>query len=362
MKLPVLAFALPVGNEARWSDLLAVLIATDPAPFAETLRLRHDPAALTVRREVALDTMDRPDLVLTVGEDRVAVIEVKVLADLSSGQLAKYEAAEPGADVYALLNPGRLMIDLAGAHPWHGLTWESVLTAYASSGHPWVAGTARAWLGHLEAALPEAGPETVWNDLRPGEDFAVALRARMSWLFSQIRSSGVACDFVSSTAGQGVSWIVRLRAATPAAGYAIVVEIEENLSVRDYPRYFTSEGRMPRGPSAKVCLRQDGITTSAGFDWDYLLRLWPLMEQARSDWVTNAAQPKAAHDRQGHARIITAGAPAFLGIGFGEAQAKSDGFCMFGARAQFPADITLAELSAEVTRLGDLTLDLARIS
>lgn len=103
MKLPVLAFALPVGNEARWSDLLAVLIATDPAPFAETLRLRHDPAALTVRREVALDTMDRPDLVLTVGEDRVAVIEVKVLADLSSGQLAKYEAAEPGADVYALL-------------------------------------------------------------------------------------------------------------------------------------------------------------------------------------------------------------------------------------------------------------------
>jgi hypothetical protein len=73
-----------------------------------------------------------------------------------------------------------------------------------------------------------------------------------------------------------------------------VVEIEENLSVRGYPRYFTSEGRKPRGPSAKVCLYQDGITTSAGFDWDYLLRLWPVMEQARSDWVTNAAAAQSS--------------------------------------------------------------------
>ena len=362
MKSPVLAFALPVGNEARWSDLLAVLVATDPVPFAETLGLRHDPSALTVRREVALDTVNRPDLVLAVGEGRVAVIEVKVLADLGSGQLAGYEAAEPGADVYALLYPGRLVIDLAGARRWRGLTWESVLTAYASSGHPWVAGTARAWLGHLEAAPPEAGPRTVWNDLRLGEDFAVALRARMSWLFSQLQSSGVPCELVSSTAGQGVGWIVRLRAATPAAGYAIMVEVEEYLSVRDYPKYFTSEGLKPRGPTAKVCLYQEGITTSAGFDWDHLLRLWPVMEQARSDWVTNAAQPKAAHDREGYARLIAAGAPPFLGIGFGEAQAKSDGFCMFGARVQFPASISLAELSTEVTRLSELALNLARIS
>ncbi len=86
------------------------------------------------------------------------------------------------------------------------------------------------------------------------------------------------------------------------------------------------------------------------------------MEQARSDWVPNAAQPKAAHDREGHARIITAGAPPFLGIGFGDAQAKRDGFCMFGARVQFPADISLAELSTEVARLRKLTLDLALIS
>ena len=141
-----------------------------------------------------------------------------------------------------------------------------------------------------------------------------------------------------------------------------MVEVEENLSARYYPKYFRTEGRQPRGPSAKVCLCQDGVTTSAGFDWDYLLRLWPVMEQARSDWATNAAQPKAAHDQEGRARIIAAGAPPFLGIGHGEAQAKSSRFCMFGARVQFRADITLAELTAEVARLRELSLDLARVS
>jgi hypothetical protein len=360
MKSPVLAFALPAGNEARWSDLLAVLIATDPAPFAKTLGLRHDPAALAVHREVALDTETRPDMILTAGDDRVAVIEVKVLAGLGTGQLARYEAAEPDADVYALLYPGRLVIDIADARPWRGLTWESVLTVYASSGHPWVAGTARAWLGHLGAVLPEVGPGTVWNDLRPGEDFVIALRARMSWLFGQLQSSGVACGLATSTAGK--SWVVTLEAATPAAGYTVVVEVEEGLSARDYPKYFSTEGRQPRGPSAKVCLCQEGVTTSAGFDWDYLLRLWPVMKQVRGDWVTNAARPRAAHDQEGRARIIAAGAPPFLGIGHGEAQAQNHGFCMFGARVQFRAGITLAELAGEVARLRELSLDLARVS
>jgi hypothetical protein len=87
-----------------------------------------------------------------------------------------------------------------------------------------------------------------------------------------------------------------------------------------------------------------------------------VIQQARDDWVRNAARPKAAHDREGHAQIVAAGAPPFLGIGFGEAQAKINGVCMFGARIQFSAEITLAEMSAEIARLNDLTLDLAKIS
>jgi hypothetical protein len=359
--LPALSFALHLGSEARWSDLLAVLIATDPAQLSSALGLRHDPFALEVHRELAVDSANRPDIVLTVDGRCVAVIEVKVLAGLGTKQLLRYQKAEPGADVYALLYPERLVIHLPEANPWRGLTWETVLTAYGRSDHPWVATTARAWLRHLDTALPKVGPDTVWNDLRLGEDFVIAIRARMSWVFSQIRPpAGVEHDLVGSSAG--VSWVAQLYAETPAPGYTITVEIEENLPVRDYPKNFTAGGHKPRGPSAKVCLCQEGVATSADFDWDYLLRLWPVMERARSDWVRNAARPKAAHDREGHARIVAAGAPAFLGIGFGEAQAKMGRFCMFGARIQFPADITLADLSAEVTKLSNLTLELAQIN
>jgi hypothetical protein len=53
MKLPLLSVALPIGSEARWSDLLAVLIATDPAPFSAVLGLRYDPSELMVRREAS---------------------------------------------------------------------------------------------------------------------------------------------------------------------------------------------------------------------------------------------------------------------------------------------------------------------
>lgn len=361
MKQPVLGLALPLGSEARWSDLLAVLIATDPAPLIAVLDLRLDPSAVTVRREAAVDSANRPDIVLCADGMCVAVIEVKVLAGLGARQLARYRAALPGAKVYALIYPERLAISLTEADAWRGLPWETVLRAYQRSSHSWAAATAQAWLGHLSTSLPRVGPGTTWNDLRLGEDFVIALRARMSWLSAQVRTpAGVDHDLVESTAG--VSWIARLYASSPVPGYMIMVEIEENLPVRDYPKYVTADAPRPRGPSAKVCLRQEGVTTSAGFDWDYLLRLWPVMRQARSDWVRNAARPKAAHDREGHARIVGAGAPPFLGIGFGEAQTKINCFCMFGARIQFPADITLADLAAEMAVLGNLTQDLAQIS
>jgi hypothetical protein len=258
--------------------------------------------------------------------------------------------------VYALIYPERLVIDVGNAYTWRGLIWESVLRAYERSDHPWVATTARAWLGHLDTALPKVGPGTIWNDLRAGEDFVIAIRARMSWLFGQIHPpAGVEHDLVNSSKGR--SWVARLYAWTPKPGYTITVEIEEYLDVSDYPKHFTAAGPQPRGPTAKVCLSQEDVETSAGFDWDYLLRLWlwPVMAKARGNWVRNAARPKAVHDQKGHARIVAAGAPPFLGIGFGEAQTKADNFCMFGARIQSPADITLAGLSASLQGNGYAT-------
>lgn len=286
MEAPVLSFALPLQSETHWSDLLAVLIATDPGPLGAVIGLDYGPGALTVSREASVSSASRPDIVLTANGSRIAVIEVKVLAGLSPRQLERYHEAVPGARAYVLVYPERLAIPLHDAELWRELTWESLLRAYEESDHSWVAATARAWRHHLDSALPKVRPGIRWNDLREGEDFAVALRTRMSWLYSQVPTlAGVEHDLVGSSAG--VSWVVRLYAETPVPGYWIMSEVEENLPVRDYPRYFTPGGRRPLGPSAKVCLYQDRVETSAGFDWAYLHRLWPLWSRpARTGCAT----------------------------------------------------------------------------
>lgn len=354
-------YALPLGSESRWSDMLATLVATDPEPLCRLLNLNVPPGELSVRREVAVDTASRPDLVLVHQGARVAVIEVKVLAGLGVRQLQRYHEADPDAQAYAVIFPERLTLDLADAQPWRGLTWEQVLDSYTRSGHSWVAPTAQAWAAHLDASLPVVGSDTVWNHLTDGEDFVIALRARMAWLYSNYSPpGGVDYDLVESSAG--VSWVLRQMADTPAPGYQIVAEVEENLPVRDYPKYHSLDNRaQPRGPSAKVVLMQSDVTTSAGFNWEHLLALWPTMSAARQDWVSNAARPRAAHDREGHRRIVEAGAPPYVGIGFGEAQAKINHACMFGARVQFPPHITLQEMIVELRALGDLVQRLASV-
>ena len=163
---------------------------------------------------------------LTVDGARVAVIEVKVLAGLGPRQLERYREAVPGADVYALVHPERLPVPLHGVGPWRGLTWEALLRAYEDSAHPWVAATARAWRRHLDSALPKVGPGTRWNDLRQGEDFVIAMRARMSWLYSQIPGrAGIEPYLTASSAG--VSWVASLYAQTPVPGYWITTQVEE---------------------------------------------------------------------------------------------------------------------------------------
>jgi hypothetical protein len=123
----------------------------------------------------------------------------------------------------------------------------------------------------------------------------------------------------------------------------------------------TSE-REPRGPSIKVCLLQRDVQTSADFDWDYLLAMWPRMAAARSDWVPNAARPRAAHDRAGHKAMVAKGGPPFLGIGFGEAQTKISGACMFGARVQLPPAVRLGEVAIAVQNLYQLIEEMAAVT
>ena len=187
MDLPAIAYALPLSSEPRWSDMLAVLVATDPDPLDAVLGgVLGESRGLSVRREVAVDPLSQPDIVIERRGQRLAVIEVKVLAGLGSAQLVRYAAAVPDASAYALIHPERLVIDLGTGSSWRALTWESVLDAYRRSNNAWVATCANAWLAHLRRSLPAVNAATVWNHLADGEDFVVALRARMSWLHGHL--------------------------------------------------------------------------------------------------------------------------------------------------------------------------------
>jgi hypothetical protein len=83
------------------------------------------------------------------------------------------------------------------------------------------------------------------------------------------------------------------------------------------------------------------------------------MDAARDDWVRRSARPRAEHDRQGWQRMVAAGGPRFLGVGFGDRQARRFGECMFGARFQLPADVTLERVVAELESTVPLMLQMA---
>lgn len=355
-----LGHIVPLAKENRWSDLLAVLVETDPGAASTALALERPLISPRVYREGRGSGKDRIDLLIRDAGGLRAVVEVKVLSGLGQRQLDRYRKAHPDADDYVLIFPEQLPLVGAAEAGWRTRTWDSLLTAFADSAHPWVSETANAWLDHLKGALPALDGTTKWNDLRDGEDFVLALRARMSWVFGSLNPPPpIVHDLVESSAG--VSWVARMNTPARKEGYVIRVEAEEKLPVRDFPKYVSATSCAPRGPSIKVCLVQTGVSTSAGFDWNYLLEVWQVMAVARNDWVTVPARPRAPHDREGWQGIVNRGAPKFLGVGFGEAQARHAHECMFGARIQLAPDITLRGVVNELVRLLQLMLDLALV-
>jgi hypothetical protein len=336
-----LGFIVPVERENRWSDLLAVLVEADPGRAAECLGLGALPAPVSVRREVDLDAAGQVDLLVSAGGQVHAVIEVKLLSGLGGDQLRRYHEAFRGARHHIVIFPARLVVDVSQQPPWRGVSWEQVLGGLAASSNPWVAETAQAWIGHLENAVPAVDGHTRWNDIPDNHNPVTALRVRMSWIFSRLQPPApITHDLVTSSAGK--SAVVRTYRSAAKQGYQVIAEVEERLAVQDYPRTPEAFRDTLKGPSVKVCLMQRNVTTSAGFDWDYLRQLWPVMAAARSDWVTTSARPTAPHDREAWRAMVDKGGPPYLGIGFGEAQAKSKGECMFGARFQLPPDVDLA--------------------
>lgn len=157
------------------------MAATDSAPLLQVLGLNIPPSEIAINRESKVDTSNRPDIVLSYKGERVAVVEVKVLAGIGPRQLSRYATTVPDSAKLAIIYPGKL--PLTAEKRWEGLTWEAVLQAFSHSRHGWVRTTASAWLEHLFSTLPSVHSKTIWNCVPDDQNFALAMRTRLSWLW-----------------------------------------------------------------------------------------------------------------------------------------------------------------------------------
>jgi hypothetical protein len=359
----------PLDNENGWSDLLAALIETDPRPVADALALGPvQPGDVQVRRETVSDTdftdrrRDRIDLLVDVQGTLRAALEVKVLSGLGRAQLERYRESYPGADRYVLVAPAQFPLPAQDNPGWEQQSWEALIGALATSDQLWVGATAEAWLEHLHAALPQLTPQTRWDDLHVGDPFPLMLRARVAWVHQQLAArQGLTTRLVQATSSN--KWVARVHADCVATGYRVVAEVEDATparSKRRFPKLMSETTPPPTGPEFRVFLEQVGVDTSAGFSWEYLHAMWPLMDSARSDWWTaSVPNPPEPHDRAGRAAIVAAGAPRYLGFGFGEKQTRSNRSCMFGAKLRLPASSTLQQVVETLDGLGTLVLAMA---
>lgn len=350
---------MPGWAENRWSDLLATLIATDPTPMGRVLGVLVD----DVRREVAVAAAaagksDRLDLLLTRAGAAVAAIEVKVLSDLGVDQLTRYQAAFPNLEAYCVLHLAALPVNVRDTEPWRSLAWEDVLAAYADTDHLWVAATARAWLSQLGELVPRVDAETVWNDVpdKPA-DFELALRARVSWLTAQMHAwCTLPHDSVQSSGGG--NWAVRMWHEATSPGHLVTAEMQEGMTAYEWRHDPTRPYRERlRGPVVLIGLREDGPDTSEGFDWQLLHRMFAqhILDDTGQpadgrSWRTTSARPNDPVDKQNWLEMVKAGAPRWLGQGWGMRVARSTRSSLFGGRFEIPATATLRIIDTELRK------------
>lgn len=366
---PDLSFIIPAANENRWSDLLASMISTDPRPIARSVGAEPD----GVRREVGVPGQqgrrsDRLDLLLIRDGRQLAAIEVKVLSDLGIQQLARYRAAFPDAESHYVLHLGQLPVHHRSAPGWQSLTWEAVLEAYSTSEHLWVSATAQAWLAQLPSLVPQVDADTVWNEVPDdAAGFELSLRAKVAWLANRMDGWCQIDHYLSMSSGGG-AWATTMRTPAASPDHWALAELQEGLAAQDW-RLDAARPYRSRlvGPVVLVGLSHDGESTSAGFDWLLLARLFRDRIVDGSGhiidgrpWQTTSANPKNVTDRANWVAMVAAGAPRWLGKGYGMATALTHQVCAFGARIQFPPSSTLGQVDADLRDLQSLIVELGR--
>ncbi|MGW3443908.1 PD-(D/E)XK nuclease family protein [Streptomyces sp. NPDC001076] len=354
--LPDLRFLLSINSENAWSDLLATLMNADQAITRSVLGIEAF-GPLQIRREVSKPrdrkASDRPDLVVEANGQVVAVVEVKLLAGLGSEQLEryyKYVAEEDRNDCqFVTVSLRRIRLDTTHAQGWQNLTWEELIAPFTSSPMPWAATTATAWASHIESQVPEVDGDTVWNQI-DGIDLYLALRLRAAYMYDNVTLPGGSSKSIQEI-GSGGLYVAIVDAPIPGSGYTVRWEATESLPTQDVGKLAGGSGL--RGVDVRFFLVQQQVTSSKAYDWDYLALLWQEY-LAQEDWIPWRPHPPRKTlqwEKDGVARLKELGAPAFLGNGYGEGQAKLSGEVEFGARFVLPPSTTLKEAAEVLSRV-----------
>ncbi|MGW0564569.1 PD-(D/E)XK nuclease family protein [Streptomyces sp. NPDC003016] len=354
--LPDLRFLLSINSENAWSDLLATLMNADQAITRSVLGI-NAVGPLQVRREVSKSrgrkASDRPDLVVETNGQVVAVVEVKLLAGLGIEQLERYYryVAEEDRDDcrFVAVSLQRVRLDTTHAQDWQNLTWEELIAPFASSPVPWAATTATAWTSHIESQVPEVDGHTVWNQI-DGIDLYLALRLRAAHMYDNVALPGGSSKSIREIDSGGL-YVAIVDAPIPGSSYTVRWEATESLPTQDVGKLVDSSGL--RGVDFRFFLVQQRVTSSKAYDWDHLALLWQeyLAQEEWIPWKPHPPRKTLQWEKDGVARLKALGAPAFLGAGYGEKQAKLSGEVEFGARFVLPPSTTLKEAAEVLSRV-----------
>lgn len=357
MRSPALGFLLSINAEGAWCDLLASLMQTDQASTRRVLGL-DSAEEIVVRREVSRSRgpgrADRPDLVVYQGARVVAVIEAKLLASLGEEQLERYTAMlAPGdraACRFLVVSLGGLRLGSSHAPLWENTSWEELVAGYRDSDSSWVAATARAWLAHIRETVPVVDGATRWNDIG-AEDIYLALRLRSMYLHDHVDVPEGARRALTEI-GSGGLFAAQVDAPIAGTAYSVRWEATEALPTQDVGR--AKGAAALRGVDIRFFLVQQGVSTSAHFDWDHLAYLWHayLADEDWIPWQRGVPRKRVDWEQEGVRRLLAQDAPPFLGVGYGEGQARLSREVLFGARFVLPATSTLDEATQVLSRVG----------
>lgn len=348
-----LRFRLPITNEPRWSDELAVLCGLDPEPMLTAIGIPQSewPAQLSVVREQTSDDRSRVDLVLIDDDGGFAILEVKLLASIGTKQLERYSQKWPTARHRIFVSPEAVAYTV-NAVGWRAVTLDSILDAYSAGGRDDLCGlTAAAAGAWLKQALPSTRPDTVWQAADDSHDPKTRHRAYLAWLWRSITAPAHSPTLPwlvngSSSGGAGL-----LSLTLPlAGGYSIGLECEDAARVKN----------LLRKPRIQVLLAVNNVETSADYDHDLLAAVMKQLLATVVDWdshdngrATSESTRLKSWEIRGRAELRQVLGDATPIYGFGEAQASNHGWCGFGPRLTYAGTTTLSELADGLTTIGN---------